>query len=464
MKGASSASGAAAATAASQVQPVVGLHGRIHDLFSPITAASCADKEEYEKLAETKTRTDKIEVLPKGYSNDDTKAKSTAMSRLLAVDSDNYMLRKGATSANGAVASTSTVPAIVPAASISNASSIAQNLQLHPRQIPPPRNFHTKLGFNSNGTYSDLETSIAITAKTCTSSIKTMPVNDPPPPSEPLNSKGSAALLLPKRHTSVNQQQIHPVNNAASSSSSFCSVTSLTSTKFLNLPISRKQQFSKLSLIADQFRSNPTSKSASKELLENAEEFSHLWPSGLFPCARTVSFHQYLCSCNDFSQQNSESSMNGNAYDVMAEESVYSNSIGHEGFGGDSGQRALDKGTGAGREPATMRNLCCCMCGSLCPPECHACFHVVCSEYSGQHLCQWSSKGHALPGQVLDKDKVSKIIRFFILNYSFAIIIILTPFFFFLSLLHVFFSCQHAMDINTDKLIEESLLLSWNTH
>ncbi|XP_043801308.1 uncharacterized protein LOC122719497 isoform X1 [Apis laboriosa] len=405
MKGASSASGAAAATAASQVQPVVGLHGRIHDLFSPITAASCADKEEYEKLAETKTRTDKIEVLPKGYSNDDTKAKSTAMSRLLAVDSDNYMLRKGATSANGAVASTSTVPAIVPAASISNASSIAQNLQLHPRQIPPPRNFHTKLGFNSNGTYSDLETSIAITTKTCTSSIKTMPANDPPPPSEPLNSKGSAALLLPKRHTSVNQQQIHSVNNAASSSSSFCSVTSVTSTKFLNLPISRKQQFSKLSLITDQFRSNPTSKSTSKELLENAEEFSHLWPSGLFPCARTVSFHQYLCSCNDFSQQNSESSINGNAYDVMAEKSVYSNSIGHEGFGGDSGQRALDKGIGAGREPATMRNLCCCMCGSLCPPECHACFHVVCSEYSGQHLCQWSSKGHALPGQVLDKDK-----------------------------------------------------------
>ncbi|XP_076178357.1 phosphatidylinositol 3-kinase regulatory subunit alpha isoform X2 [Ptiloglossa arizonensis] len=37
--------------------------------------------------------------------------------------------------------------------------------------------------------------------------------------------------------------------------------------------------------------------------------------------------------------------------------------------------------------------------------ECHACFHVVCSEYSGQHLCQWSSKGHALPGQLLDKDK-----------------------------------------------------------
>ncbi|XP_024940412.1 phosphatidylinositol 3-kinase regulatory subunit alpha isoform X5 [Cephus cinctus] len=37
--------------------------------------------------------------------------------------------------------------------------------------------------------------------------------------------------------------------------------------------------------------------------------------------------------------------------------------------------------------------------------ECHACFHVVCSEYNGQHPCQWSTKGHALPGQVFDKDK-----------------------------------------------------------
>ncbi|XP_043281420.1 phosphatidylinositol 3-kinase regulatory subunit alpha isoform X2 [Venturia canescens] len=37
--------------------------------------------------------------------------------------------------------------------------------------------------------------------------------------------------------------------------------------------------------------------------------------------------------------------------------------------------------------------------------ECHACFHHVCAEFSGQHLCQWSSKGHALPGQVFDKEK-----------------------------------------------------------
>lgn len=37
--------------------------------------------------------------------------------------------------------------------------------------------------------------------------------------------------------------------------------------------------------------------------------------------------------------------------------------------------------------------------------ECHACFHIVCSDYNGQHLCQWTTKGHALPGQVHDKDK-----------------------------------------------------------
>ncbi|XP_034944744.1 phosphatidylinositol 3-kinase regulatory subunit alpha isoform X2 [Chelonus insularis] len=37
--------------------------------------------------------------------------------------------------------------------------------------------------------------------------------------------------------------------------------------------------------------------------------------------------------------------------------------------------------------------------------ECHACFHIVCKEFSSQHLCQWGAKGHALPGQVFDKDK-----------------------------------------------------------
>ncbi|XP_015190692.1 PREDICTED: phosphatidylinositol 3-kinase regulatory subunit alpha-like isoform X2 [Polistes dominula] len=37
--------------------------------------------------------------------------------------------------------------------------------------------------------------------------------------------------------------------------------------------------------------------------------------------------------------------------------------------------------------------------------DCRACFHIVCSVYSGQHLCQWSNKGHALPGQIFYEDK-----------------------------------------------------------
>ncbi|KAK1136130.1 hypothetical protein K0M31_000697 [Melipona bicolor] len=322
MKRASSASAAAAATAAaSQVQPAVNLQGRIHDLFSPITTAGSASREENEKLAGTTTK-----VLVKGNRNDDAKAKSTTMSRLIAVDSDNYMLRKGATSVNAtSVASTSTVVAtIVPSNSISNSASsttISPNLQLYPRQ----RNYHANLFvITNNGTYSDVQT---VTSRTVFS--------DQSP-------KGNVAVSLLRRHSRLFGQ-----------------------------------------------------------------EYARLWPNGLFPCARTSSFHQYLCSC-EYSppQQNGAPSVNSVvAHDLMAEDGVYSNLVGHESFGGDSGQRVLDKDTGSIRESTIVRNLCCCMCGSLCPPECHACFHVVCSDYSGQHLCQWSSKGHALPGQVLDKDK-----------------------------------------------------------
>ena len=328
MKRASSASAAAAATAAaSQVQPAVNLQGRIHDLFSPITAvAGSASREENEKLVGT------TKVLVKGNRNDDAKAKSTTMSRLIAVDSDNYMLRKGASSVNAtSVASTSTVVAtIVPSNSISNSASstaISPNLQLYPRQ----RNFHANLLVITNsGTYSDVQTP------------RTVSTSDQSP-------KGSVALSLLKRHSRLFGQ-----------------------------------------------------------------EYARLWPNGLFPCARTSSFHQYLCSCEHSPpQQNGAPSVNNVAHDLMAEDGVYSNLAGHENFVGDSGQRVVDKDTGAIRESTIVRNLCCCMCGSLCPPECHACFHVVCSDYSGQHLCQWSSKGHALPGQFLDKDKVSTISRFF---------------------------------------------------
>ena len=50
---------------------------------------------------------------------------------------------------------------------------------------------------------------------------------------------------------------------------------------------------------------------------------------------------------------------------------------------------------------------CVCMSGTACFPECHACFHNVCVPWAGTRPCQWSSKGHARPGQVYDKEKVS---------------------------------------------------------
>lgn len=87
-------------------------------------------------------------------------------------------------------------------------------------------------------------------------------------------------------------------------------------------------------------------------------------------CARLVSFHRNMCWCGALMK----------------------------------GVKIVDEGV----EEAYNGPLCCCMCGSLCPTECHACFHVVCAEYSGQHLCQWGSKGRGLPGQVFDREKVSR--------------------------------------------------------
>lgn len=48
---------------------------------------------------------------------------------------------------------------------------------------------------------------------------------------------------------------------------------------------------------------------------------------------------------------------------------------------------------------------CCCMCGSLCSPDCHACFHKVCVRFSTGYSCQESNE--VLPTITLDQDKVS---------------------------------------------------------
>ncbi|KOC68223.1 Phosphatidylinositol 3-kinase regulatory subunit alpha [Habropoda laboriosa] len=415
MKRASSAS-AAAATAASQVQPAVSLHGRIHDPFSPITAAGCADKEEYEKLSETKSRTEATKVTsPKGSLTDDTKAKSTAMARLLAVDSDNYMLRKGANSSNVAVATatanatatstitSSTVPPTIMPPIASTSLTLNANLQLHrdhaPRQIPQPScNFHANLSpvVTSNGTFSDFQNTVStITASTTGHTCTTSSSSTVYTTEQPHESVRLLALPVPKRY-SYNQQQVSAAVNQTQPFTPTRGVfTNLLDGSLLPRPRNCLQPpFFRF----PSFRSSVTlQKDEDTSLVQSSwissEEFALLWPYGLYPCARIVSFHRQICSCDS-----REPSTSSSGFSRVAEGGggVETDSIGHE--------YALLRRGETGLEPVRS-NLCCCMCGSLCPAECHACFHVVCSEYSGQHICQWSSKGSALPGMVLDKDK-----------------------------------------------------------
>lgn len=36
---------------------------------------------------------------------------------------------------------------------------------------------------------------------------------------------------------------------------------------------------------------------------------------------------------------------------------------------------------------------CCCMCGSLCSPDCHACFHSMCVRFAASYVCQRGGGG-----------------------------------------------------------------------
>lgn len=69
---------------------------------------------------------------------------------------------------------------------------------------------------------------------------------------------------------------------------------------------------------------------------------------GVEPCARIISFHSLLCSCE---------------------------------------------------------MSCCCNCGSLCSPDCHTCFHYSCLRFFPDYPCQ--KDNDVLPPVTLDYDKVS---------------------------------------------------------
>lgn len=53
----------------------------------------------------------------------------------------------------------------------------------------------------------------------------------------------------------------------------------------------------------------------------------------------------------------------------------------------------------------SCRMSCCCMCGSVCSPDCHSCFHSLCIRFAANYVCQRNSD--VLQPITLNHDKVS---------------------------------------------------------
>nr|XP_012215205.1 PREDICTED: uncharacterized protein LOC105667777 isoform X1 [Linepithema humile] len=299
-------------------------------------------------------------------TGDDGKVKSTAMSRLLAVDSDNYMLRKGTatmttTATIGATASPSaTSSSSCPSSSstLNGSASVQmqrqiQSLAIGSTNVPPILATYSNGGDHVVGQLYDVARATSRSAATYASSRWYTAGNNNQATRQ--HCEGAAVTVAQLEEQSLQQSQLQ----------SRTATTTTTTT---------------------------TTLAASVDGFESELGFAKL------VCARPVSFHRYLCWCGV--QQQS----------AVAED-IDANSI---GGGRTKGGRGAVTHEGELAARRTMRDdsnssnsgsLCCCMCGSLCPAECHACFHIVCSDYSGQHLCQWTTKGHALPGQVHDKNK-----------------------------------------------------------
>lgn len=375
MKRVTSASVAAATVAATQVHQ----QARVQELFAPgpmspattTTTTStnmamyigdcCVDEQD-------KQLTIPSWLEPKGSpkispgTNDDSKAKSSAMSRLLAVDSDNYMLRKGAAAATTPVTHGAVAPSSTASSSSQSSSSLngSTSVQLQ-RQMQ----------------------SLAIGSATAPSILATY------------GNSGD--------HVNVNVGQLYDVTRTTSRSTA-----TYTSPKWYaagnSNQVTRQHregtvaaaQFEEQSLQQQQLQLQSRTTTTRGDATTSTEGVESELGFAKSVCARLVSFHRYMCWCS--------------AQSAVADV-VDANSIGDRAKGGKSAAIPYE-GLAARRtvrdDSCSNSSLCCCMCGSVCPAECHACFHIVCSDYSGQHLCQWSTKGHALPGQVHDKDKVSK--------------------------------------------------------
>ncbi|XP_011262864.2 uncharacterized protein LOC105255336 isoform X1 [Camponotus floridanus] len=356
MKRVTSASVAAATAAATQVHH----QARVQELFAPgpisttmsastaMVGDSCADEQD-KQLATISTWLE-----PKGSpkispgTNDDNKAKSTAMSRLLAVDSDNYMLRKGAAATTATPVTSSTASSSSqPSSSLNGSASVQLQRQMQGLAIGSAAapSILTTYG-TSGGDHVNVGQLCDVTRTT---------------------SRSTGTYVSPRWYAGGNGNQVTRQHREGT--------------------VTAEEQSPQQQL---QLQSRTATTSATlAEGVESELGFTK------FVCARLVSFHRYMCWC-------------GTQPAGGLAEAVDANSIGDRAKGGKSAATPYE-GPAARRtvrdDSFNSSSLCCCMCGSLCPAECHACFHIVCSDYSSQHLCQWSTKGHALPGQVHDKDK-----------------------------------------------------------
>lgn len=259
--------------------------------------------------------------------------KSPAISRLLAVDSDNYMLHKGAASANGV--------------------SHDQQQQINGSAI-----------LIAGGTYADPD-GVAIVQ---------------------LATSGNLEYQWRNQHATINN--INNNNNNNNNNNVIEASSELA-------PTAKHQA--------------QTAALAATAGLPNGVECAK---KNIVRCARIASFHRLLCWCDVDETSAPVSLDNNNGY---TNKKNLSNGV-VDKLTCENGVNKVDDeksvNTRENFEKYNSKNIinngaqCCCMCGSVCPTECHACFHTVCSDYAGQQPCQWS-KGHAGRGQVYETEKVS---------------------------------------------------------
>ncbi|RLU24802.1 hypothetical protein DMN91_002892 [Ooceraea biroi] len=305
------------------------------------------------------------------------KVKSTAMSRLLAVDSDNYMLRKGT-----ATTGTTTAPSSTITSSSSSLSSSSSSLT-STSGVQLQRQMQSLTIGSTTGTSPAILATYGNGGDHVVGQLYDV---------ARATSRSAATYVSPRWYAAGNnnnQTRQHWEGVAVATAATTAATATYQDEQSLQ---QQQQQQLQLQPRAVTTTTTTTCGDATTPAASAASANGVESELGFITCARVVSFHRYLCWCGAQQQQSAVA------------EGVDANSIGRA-----KGGRGATTLEGLAVRRGTARNdnssLCCCMCGSLCPAECHACFHIVCSDYSGQHLCQWTAKGHALPNQVHNENK-----------------------------------------------------------